>query len=415
MHMIAACSTLLLLTQLATAQIQHCIPDTLITYYLQQIHAAHTDPNLAQVTYKQQQLLDSLQLARVFKEPQLSIGYLPWRIGPPPLQVTLSQKLAWPGTYSRLQSLLHIKAKEDKLYLQLAQEAEFLQFLQHIYRLYTLQQKQKLHTQKLQLLEQLEHLTEATLDHAPAALTLLTYQARYKIVQETRATHQTDIHVLLTKISQQIALNPENLQLPDTLHLPQLRSTQAVEQIHRNTSLQAYKLKELKERQALIYAAHKKWPDINLQVSYLARENRVLGSNNSFPTLTPGGIRIGAAVRLPVWRKEHQLRVATARQKLNVATTIRKAQQDKIEIATEMAWQQYAESQRKIKLYNQLITNSHQALALILSSDTHTSTQATQYTQLHIHLVDHRIQLANTLEKGCYVATYLQYLQGVAF
>ena len=283
----------------------------------------------------QQQLSDSLQLARVFEEPQLSIGYVPWRISIPPIQVTLSQKIAWPGTYRTLQALVQIKAKEDKLYLQLTQEKEFLQFLQQIYRLYTLQQKQKLRTQQLQLLEQLEHLTEATLHHASTALALLTHQATYETIQEARTTHQTDMHVLFKEITQPIGLNPEKLQLPDTLYLPQLQRTQAVEQTYtRNTSLRAHKQKELKETQALIYAAHKKWPYIGLQVSYLARETRVPGSS-SFPKITPGGVRVGATFRLPVWRKKHQLRVATAKQKLTVATTMRIAQRDKIEIATE--------------------------------------------------------------------------------
>ena len=413
MRKLVAISFLLCLHALQGLHAQKLQIDTLLRSYLDRLYNKYSLLQIEDSRDHLQELSSELEVQQLITEPRLSLSYVPWRVGIPPLQLSLSQQFPWPGQRNRLQKQQQEKVKYSSLQLQQSYEAAALSLLQDLYKLYEIDQVLKWEEKKANLLLQREQLSEARLrSNGVDVLDLLEIQSEIEQLKERLTTLSDQSQLLRKSIALQLHLPSQSIHSPDTLLLPNLRRDSL--SFSQNTGLIAKRQAEVASAAVLQYQRYSRWPKLQLQLSYLVREKRAL-YQLQLPSSLKGGVVVGISLRLPILGKRHSLRdkISNSRLKLQKLQTI--VYTEMLELQVEASWQKYKEGLRKWKKYNRLQVLTEEASDLLLARYKSDEEKLDRYLQAKIKLLTYRIHQAAALQLCCSAAATLFYIQSSNF
>ena len=404
------CVCIIVFLCLEGLQAQDLLLDTLLRSYLDRVYAQQSSLRLAAGKDQLLQLSSELKEELFVAEPRIFLRYAPWRVGPPPLQLGLSQQLPLPGQRKQLREQLRAEARESKLWLQQSYELASFLLLQDLYKLYEIEEVQKLEEAQLELLLQRESLAMAQLrtNTETDALHVLDIQVEIEHLRGRLSTLGDQARLLRKSLEQQLQLPSQVIRPPDTLHLPILLRDSL--SFKKNSGLLAQKQAEEASEASLRYQRYERWPKLQLQISYLVRETRPL-EELKFPDASKGGVMLGVSVRLPILSKRHSLRNELSTQRLKLQKLHSRVYEEALELRAEAAWQQYEEGRRSWQRYERLQALTQETSNLLLASYQSNETSLDNYLQAKIKLLSYRRLQAAALLQACSAAAELFYLQ----
>ena len=383
--------------------------------YLQRLYLRHTGLQVAAVKYHKQLLSDSLRISTFISEPQLFLGYIPWKVGMPPIQLGLGQKLPLPGQRSKLKSQLKSHATQKALSLRARHEAAALVLLNKLYRLYELSRHQKLLQKKEQLLRQQEQMLEKQLQSSTTgteSLDLLDLQSKIEATTEQILVIKEQGALLRLDIGLQLDLSAEKILTPDTLYLPILHKDSLLHDLPlRNIQLLAQQQAEISTTAALSYRRSLDWPQPQIRVSYLSRETRP-NFELQAPHTLKGGLLLGMSLRIPIPDKRYRQKSQLDQHELLLQELQTKKEEERLLLELESAWISYVQSIRSIALYQNLLQKSQQSLSLLLNRLALHNKASLNYLKMQTKQIGLQMKQVTALRKGCEAALQLQQLSG---
>ena len=406
--MISAASSLLLAQDSSSPPaLEVYTQDSLLLVHLKKLYDAQTHLQVIKANYQAKETQRNLKISSFFPEPGLFLGYIPWRVGMPPIHIGISQKIPWPGQKTKLKKQLQSQSEQEALVLRAQYKAEALLLLKKLYALYEATKIEQLLEDQLRILDQEEVLIANEAKQISASgVQLLNLQAQREELEEKRLEVTDRAALLRVEISLQLRQDPEQIAAPVTLHLPSLNKDSLFHLLAlRNTQLRAQEQIEQTQRAALSYQRSLIYPSPQLQLRYMTRETR----NNTelqAPDTFKGGLFLMASMRLPVLGKRHRLSNQFEYQKLQIQQLEVQQLTEKLTLKLEKKWQAYDQNKRKVKLYDRLIKQNQTTATLLSSSDT--SSRAIYRTQFN-HL-KYQIKRTKALRQAAEAAMDLHFL-----
>ena len=381
--------------------------DSVLLVYLKKLYSTQTHLQAIKAGYQAKETQRNLKLSSFFPEPGLFLGYIPWRVGMPPIHIGISQKMPWPGQKTKLKKQLQSQSEHEALVLRAKYKAEALQLLKKLYALYEVTKIEQLLEAQLQILAQEEVIiANEAKQISRSGVELLNLQARREELEEERLAVVDRASLLRIEISSQLRQHPDQIAAPVALHLPSLNKDSLFHLLTlHNTQLRAQKNIEQTQRAALSYQRSLIYPSPQLQLRYITRETR---NNTELQAPDPfkGGLFLMASMRLPVLGKRHNLSNQFEHQKLQVQQLEVHHLKEELALKLEEKWQAYEQNKRKIKLYDRLI-KQNQTTATLLSSSA-TSSRAVYRTQFN-HL-KYQIKRTKAFRQAAEAAMDLHFL-----
>lgn len=322
-----------------------------------------------------------------------------------PMGLAVAQEFPWPGQLSAQGSAAEELAKARFSEFEEIRNKLVYEVKSTFYEYYVLEAAIRITQDNIKLVQTFKELANIKLESAlGSAVDLLRAEMELQelnndvlFLNDSRLPVETQFKKLL---------NTDTLpafQVPDTLRTQPLTVTQKVlldSILANNPTLAKYGYEISSLEQEISVAEKMGLPSFNLGVAITSLAN------------PPGMVMPEIGVRIPIWRSKYNAMVKERQIMQSSVAEEKKNRINELNAMMEATWRDYANAERRVRLFNRLSSLATQALDIIVSKYTAAGIEFEEILRMNRQLLRYELELERARADQNTTISYLNYLTG---
>lgn len=380
--------------------------------------AALNNPGIKALFKQYEVVMEKAPQVKSLPDPSIGFGYfisaVETRVGPQQAVFSVSQSFPW---FGKLGAQEEATLERAKIILERFNDARArLNFnVADTYnKLYVLEAARRITGENIQLLTTFKDLASIRFEAGKGSMVdvlrldmeLAELKNTLLYLDDSRKPLVARFEELLNTELQDKIIFPDPLQ-PDSLALPRTTIRDSVTTI--NPSLLSLEHEILSYDKDVLAAKKTGGPSFTVGLNYtlVADNPGYAGSDNGRDALLPT-----LGVKIPLYRKNYNALVKEKELARESATLRREDKANELETKLEQAFRDYADAERRVKLYQDLGTYAKQALDILVADYTSAGVAFEEIIRMDRKLLKYRLELEKARADQSTVTAYINYLMG---
>lgn len=380
--------------------------------------AALNNPGIKALFKQYEVVMEKAPQVKSLPDPSIGFGYfisaVETRVGPQQAVFSVSQSFPW---FGKLGAQEEATLERAKIILERFNDARArLNFnVADTYnKLYVLEAARRITGENIQLLTTFKDLASIRFEAGKGSMVdvlrldmeLAELKNTLLYLDDSRKPLVARFEELLNTELQETIIFPDPLQ-PDSLALPRTTIRDSVTTI--NPSLLSLEHEILSYDKDVLAAKKTGGPSFTVGLNYtlVADNPGYAGSDNGRDALLPT-----LGVKIPLYRKNYNALVKEKELARESATLRREDKANELETKLEQAFRDYADAERRVKLYQDLGTYAKQALDILVADYTSAGVAFEEIIRMDRKLLKYRLELEKARADQSTVTAYINYLMG---